>query len=151
MEQYILKAKPVNAIQWFKEGDHAAVKFHPYCGYRACPICDGENKNYYYVKQSDKVLYVDPGDWIVEDSEGVMYVYSNEYFASHYGKSATPEQQSPAPTKEGEIAFAEWAGWDWQRVEGKNLWENQKTLEVMKSEKLYETYLKSTNKENDGG
>lgn len=38
------------------------------------------------------------------------------------------------------IEFAEWAGWEWRRVEGKSLWENQKTLEVIKTNALYERY-----------
>jgi hypothetical protein len=50
------------------------------------------------------------------------------------------DESGAIPSGEREIAFAEWAGWDWRRVEGKNLWENQKTLEVMKTAQLYELF-----------
>lgn len=54
--------------------------------------------------------------------------------------------QSKEGNKEREVAFAEWASWEWRRVEGKNLWENQKTLEVLKSNDLYERFEKETRK-----
>lgn len=56
-------------------------------------------------------------------------------------QEAQREIESPAAGREDEaVMFAEWAGWDWRRVEGKNLWENQKTLEVMKTTQLYELF-----------
>jgi hypothetical protein len=58
----------------------------------------------------------------------------------------SPNEQ-PVEQKENEaVGFAEWAGWEWRRVEGKSLWENQKTLEVSKTDKLYERYKKETGK-----
>lgn len=49
-----------------------------------------------------------------------------------------------AGREEDAVEFAEWAGWDWRRVEGKSMWENQKTLEVLSTSKLYERYKKET-------
>lgn len=51
-----------------------------------------------------------------------------------------------AAGREEAVEFAEWAGWDWRRVEGKSMWENQKTLEVLSSSKLYEKYKEETNR-----
>lgn len=46
--------------------------------------------------------------------------------------------------EEDVVEFAEWAGWDWRRVEGKSMWENQKTLETLSTSKLHEKYKKET-------
>lgn len=48
--------------------------------------------------------------------------------------------ESGTASNKDAIEFAEWAGWEWRRVEGKSLWENQKTLEVIKTNVLYERY-----------
>lgn len=51
-----------------------------------------------------------------------------------------------AGREEDAVEFAEWAGWDWRRVEGKSLWENQKTLEVMKTAQLYKLFKQKKEK-----
>lgn len=56
------------------------------------------------------------------------------------------EKGESAPSGEREVAFAEWCGWDWRRVEGKSLWENQKTLEVKKTAELYEIFKQKKEK-----
>jgi hypothetical protein len=60
-------------------------------------------------------------------------------------KEELSKRPSPSEPEQKEVvAFAEWAGWEWRRVEGKSLWENQKTLDVINSKELYERFEKET-------
>ena len=72
----------------------------------------------------------------VRDKKMPKEYWENVEWLDEYGTAAGREDDA--------VAFAEWAGWDWRRVEGKSMWENQKTLEVLSTSKLHEKYKKET-------
>lgn len=82
---------------------------------------------------STKTFLLNPETWLKENESAIQFV-----------EWLDESGQSKEGNNEREVAFAEWAGWEWRRVEGKNLWENQKTLEVIKSNDLHERFEKDT-------
>lgn len=68
------RTKPVevDAVQWFKHGDHPRVD--PVYGTTnawPCSICGHECSEHGFAKTSDGVLGCCPGDWIVTTPTGV--------------------------------------------------------------------------------
>ena len=62
--------KLVDAIQWFEDGDHPAVKMNQLYGR-------------YYVKTLDGELQVRPGDWIIT-TNGEHYPCKPDVFGKTY-------------------------------------------------------------------
>lgn len=84
----IFRKKPVEieAIQWFKAGDHAAVvrlpKEHPLWRYGP----DGQltDQGYGYVHTLEGGHVVTPGDWIITGVQGENYPCKPDIFAATY-------------------------------------------------------------------
>lgn len=86
--KYRKKPIYIEAVQWFKDGDHPEVKSHKDCGYRGCNICDGEvGKVYHYVESNicPKIRYVNSGDYIINTHNDIEPC-SESYFHKTYEK-----------------------------------------------------------------
>lgn len=84
MKFRLKQVKPVEAVQWFKDGDHPAVFI--FCG-RSSVWVNGNA----YIKTPDGTYSVQPGDWIVEDGTEI-YPCRPDIFAATYEL----EQAEPA-------------------------------------------------------
>lgn len=101
----------------------------------------------------ENLVLTEDGQWLLMKREGGITETEEltpgnvaELYCLQNGFTKEKAEQ-PAAGREGDaVEFAEWAGWDWRRVEGKSMWENQKTLEVLKTQDLYERYEKATGK-----
>lgn len=67
-------AVPVQATQWFKDGDHNLVY----------PIFDGFNIQWYELSNSSGSTEVDSGDWIVEFPNGEVHVVRDKHFKQRF-------------------------------------------------------------------
>jgi len=74
----LFRQKPllVEAVQWFKLGDHSEV------------VPGEDNAALIYIKE--KATPVSPGDWIVHELGGDYYVHPTDYFDKHF----QPTEQS---------------------------------------------------------
>lgn len=72
------RKKPVviEAVQWFKPGDHPEVIPDPVGG----PYYDGK----YGVKTLEGFMRVTPGDWIIKGVTGEFYPCKPDIFAATY-------------------------------------------------------------------
>ncbi len=75
MVRYLRKSVLVDAVQWFKHGDHPAV--HVRC------VADEVG----YIDTLEGRLRVAPGDWIITGVAGENYPCKPEIFAQLYTQS----------------------------------------------------------------
>ncbi len=74
----------VEAIQWFKPGDHPSVVGQPTpgCG---CNIIGGPGfRPHIHVGRQGNGYLVDPGDWVIGSEDGGFVVLSDEEFRKNY-------------------------------------------------------------------
>lgn len=71
-----LKDNAFKATQWFKDGDHPAVKHHRASKVRSTDAYDEIDTVYDYDDMSSRV---NPGDWIVEMFDGLHLYTDAEY------------------------------------------------------------------------
>lgn len=71
MARYIKKPVAVEAVQWFKPGDHPAVTTF-------------EDDSCGYIDTPEGWLRVTPGDWIITGSAGENYPCKPEIFEQLY-------------------------------------------------------------------
>lgn len=76
MAKYRKKPVVIEASQWFKNGDHAAVT--PFFDH------DPEQKGYGWVKTLEGGHIVTPGDWIITGVNGEHYPCKPDIFAKTY-------------------------------------------------------------------
>ena len=80
------KKRPVvvDAVQWFKDGDHPAV--HRGEGYYRKEISPGilYQSEKYYIKTLEGTLTVSPGDWIITGVQGEHYPCKPDIFEQTY-------------------------------------------------------------------
>lgn len=72
MGRYVKKQMVVEAVQWFKQGDHWAV------------LADAANDALGYIDTPEGRLRVEPGDWIITGIAGETYPCKAEIFAQLY-------------------------------------------------------------------
>ena len=72
MGRYVKKQLVVEAVQWFKHGDHPAV------------TADAANDAMGYIDTLEGRLRVGPGDWIITGVAGESYPCKAEVFALLY-------------------------------------------------------------------
>ncbi len=72
MARYVKKSVVVEAVQWFKHGDHLAV----------LPESAGEPVG--YIDTLEGRLRVEPGDWIITGIAGENYPCKPEIFKKLY-------------------------------------------------------------------
>lgn len=80
MGQYRKKSVVVEAVQWFKHGDHPAVKRRPEAYMQDCPgVCDiGE------IETLEGPHLVRSGDWIITGVKGEHYPCKPDIFEATY-------------------------------------------------------------------
>ena len=72
MGRYVKKQLVVEAVQWFKHGDHPAV------------IADEGNESLGYIDTLEGRLRIEPGDWIITGIAGESYPCKADIFAQLY-------------------------------------------------------------------
>lgn len=77
MAQYRKKPVVIDAVQWFKDGDHPAVVFAKSLGH------PGVNDKY-LIKTLEGHHEVTPGDWIITGVKGEHYPCKPDIFAMTY-------------------------------------------------------------------
>ena len=75
MAKFKPKVQEVEAVQWWKQGDHPGVE--PY------DVHDPQDK-YGWIATQNGSGVVEPGDWIVTDSKGDVLVYDQPCFAEMF-------------------------------------------------------------------
>lgn len=65
------------AVRWFKEGDHPMVESIPEYMKGYVPVVNGAKG---YLESSSIGYFVCPGDYIVHNPDGSVYVYNPELF-----------------------------------------------------------------------
>jgi len=61
MGRYVKKQMVVDAVQWFKHGDHDAV------------LADPDKEDFGFIDTLEGRLRVEPGDWIITGIAGETY------------------------------------------------------------------------------
>lgn len=90
---YVHKPTEVEAIQWFKHGDHPAVIYdslrvpHP-----ACLICKGIGDDHGLIRTLEGWVIVCPGDWIVTGTKGEHWAVKPDIFVEIYRVPYTAEE-----------------------------------------------------------
>lgn len=72
MGRYVKKQMVVEAVQWFRHGDHPAV------------IAEPEDESTGYIDTPEGRLRVEPGDWVITGIAGESYPCKDEVFAQLY-------------------------------------------------------------------
>lgn len=82
------KEDVVEAVQWFREGDHPAVSARVTrnaIGLTACPVCSLELRTHGFLEDGGSSPMVCPGDWVVNE-KGVLSLYSNTRFFKYFNE-----------------------------------------------------------------
>jgi hypothetical protein len=72
MGRYLKNQLVVEAVRWFKHGDHPAV------------IADPEDSSIGYIDTPEGRLRVDPGDWVITGIAGENYPCKTHVFGQLY-------------------------------------------------------------------
>jgi hypothetical protein len=72
MGRYLKKQVVVDAVQWFRHGDHPAV------------AAESERDDHGYIDTPEGRLRVDPGDWVITGIAGENYPCKPEIFKQLY-------------------------------------------------------------------
>lgn len=72
MGRYVKKQMVVEAMQWFRHGDHPAV------------VADSADDAFGYIDTPEGRLRVEPGDWIITGVAGESYPCKPDIFAQLY-------------------------------------------------------------------
>lgn len=92
------RKKPVviEAVQWFKDGDHPAVKqssaFYHEIGPFSPGIINKSERKYRYIKTLEGNITVTPGDWIITGVNGEHYPCKPDIFEKTYEQVTDDEQ-----------------------------------------------------------
>jgi len=93
MPKFTKKPVTIDAVQWFKDGDHPQVK-----------IWDSGSQVYVrgmpYVKTLEGLMLVTPGDWIITGVKGEHYPCKPDIFAMSYD----PALEDSRPVQEDQNA-----------------------------------------------
>ena len=83
MSKYRKKPVIIEAIQWFKQGDHPEVVSIPdkYQGF--APVLEGAKG---IIKTLEGDVFVIPGDWIIQGVEGEYYPCKPDIFGKTYDR-----------------------------------------------------------------
>jgi hypothetical protein len=75
--KYQKKNSIVDAVQWFKLGDHPQVTLYTLVNDTTETICG-------WLNNIEGGHIINPGDWIIRKSDGNYYVCENEKFIKQY-------------------------------------------------------------------
>ena len=82
MSKFIRKPLVIDAVQWFKDGDHPAVRQRGFL----LSLKDCSTENCYVIKTLEGDMTVSKGDWIVTGVEGEHYNVKPHIFDKIYEK-----------------------------------------------------------------
>lgn len=83
----LFRKKPVvvEAVQWFKVGDHPKVtKWEARFLHKNCPLCGSTSTEHGRILTLEGIQYVCPGDWIITGVKGECYPCQNDIFIETY-------------------------------------------------------------------
>lgn len=87
MAKYRKKPVEIDAVQWFKMGDHPQVKnYESYLGSNLdkCKACGSILRAHGLVKTLEGDMRACPGDWIITGVQGEHYPCKPDIFAQTY-------------------------------------------------------------------
>lgn len=87
MARYRKKPVEVEAVQWFKVGDHPDVGQYDHMfsdPFKKCAECGHRLRNHGGVKTLEGGMRVCPGDWIITGVKGEHYPCKPDIFAQTY-------------------------------------------------------------------
>jgi len=82
--KYLKKPITVDAVQWFKEGDHPAVWVDEWKIDMLCNVCNKKMSSHGEIKTLEGTLTVCPGDWIITGVKGEVYPCKDYIFKLTY-------------------------------------------------------------------
>jgi hypothetical protein len=83
--RYIKKPVIIEAIQWFKDGDHSEVKKYPVKGcVPSCRICEIGMTMHGFINTLEGGHIVCPGDWIIKGVKNEYYPCKPDIFELTY-------------------------------------------------------------------
>jgi hypothetical protein len=90
MPRYVKKPVEIEAVQWFKKGDHKDVKsvkeISSKASSRKCKSCGGDMNNHGWVNTLEGGHVVCPGDFIITGVAGETYPCKPDIFEKTYEK-----------------------------------------------------------------
>ena len=86
--KYRKKPVVIEAVQWFRHGDHPMVERDTFSheGGNTCFICEKELEEHGVVKTLEGQHIVCPGDWIIKGVKGEFYPCKPDIFEATYEK-----------------------------------------------------------------
>lgn len=81
MMKYRSKPVEIDAVQWFKHGDHAAVEQHPMSGSSLCGWCNKVLSDHGWI---GGVGMACPGDWVITYGNGTHGILKPRVFEKSY-------------------------------------------------------------------
>jgi hypothetical protein len=88
MPKYRKKPVTIEAVQWFKNGDHPKViqyiRYLGSLGVEYCLKCNRSLKDHGWVDTLEGGHIVCPGDWIITGIKGEMYPCKPDIFSATY-------------------------------------------------------------------
>ena len=87
MARYRTVPVEVDAVQWFKHGDHEAVEMYPASMSGNCWGCDLPLCSHGFIPDGEDIMggyAVCPGDWIVTEANGDEFPCTQARFAATY-------------------------------------------------------------------
>ncbi len=91
MSKYRKKPIVIEAVQWFKNGDHPVVESSAGMGDRICETCGHPSNAHGWCPTPEFKEIVCVGDWIITGIKGEFYPCKNEIFVATYDAVESPE------------------------------------------------------------
>ncbi len=86
MSKYRKKPIIIEAVQWFKVGDHLRVFAYSHIQTRPCTICLHALNAHGEIRTLEGLHIVCPGDWIITGIKGEHYPCKDDIFEASYEK-----------------------------------------------------------------
>lgn len=86
MAKYRKKPIVIEAVQWFKEGDHPNVTTYSHHMMNVCDHCGYQANSHGAIPTLEGRHIVCPGDWIIKGIKDEFYPCKPDIFAATYEK-----------------------------------------------------------------
>lgn len=104
MAQYRKKPVIVEAVQWFKHGDHPAVIPATHRLEKHCQKCGKAGKSHGGIETLEGLMVACPGDWIITGVKGEHYPCKPDIFEATYEEVDNHEyDRTPSDTLQAAI------------------------------------------------
>ena len=110
MGKYRKKPIVVEAVQWFKVGDHSAVEQWNNMDMRVCNQCSYMMHSHGFCTTLECDMLVCVGDWIITGVKGELYPCKPDIFEKTYERvdDSSPVEAKTIPDLEGYIKSERW-------------------------------------------